>query len=128
MLAMAIPAFATPDTLTVATCAYTGIDRSLSAVTDDTLQFINNGFTVIEIANGGSEITATLVSQMATNYPNLPEGLAASNTTVTITATTGDKIIGPFGQRGFNDTNGYMMIILSGTTSVTAQARKVSNR
>lgn len=117
-------AMATPDTLTVQAVTVAGVQQSLAAADDDTLLFLNDdGMTTwLRIKNAGSQITATVVSKASTNYSVLPAGTAASNTTVTITATTGDFVIGPFRKAGYNDSNNYVMVILSSTTSITVQA------
>ena len=125
---LVVPAWATNDTLTVQTCSLDGIAPSFTSAAD-TVYFVNNGYTVLEVKNAsGSEITVTLISRVAANYPDLPAGAAASNPTVTVAATTGDKIIGPFNQRSFNDSNGYVMVTFSAKTSVTVNTRKVSSR
>lgn len=119
-LALSIPAFGSA-TLTVTTIARTGTTHSLSAAADDTLYIANNGRTWVHIEDAGAQITATFVSQAST-YNDLPEGVAVTNLAVTIPATTGKKIIGPFNQRSWNDSSGRIMLILSSTTSITVAA------
>lgn len=116
---------AAPDTLTVQSVTSSGATVSLSAAGDDSLRFLNDDgkTTWIRIANtNGSSRTATIVSQASTNYSIIPAGLAATDASVTIPATTGDKVIGPFRTAGFNDSNDYVLIILSATADVTVQA------
>lgn len=116
-----MPAFGSA-TLTVTTIARTGTTHSLAAATDDTLYIANNGRTWVQIANAaGSPITATIVSYAST-YNDIPEGMAVTNLSVTIPATTGNKIIGPLNQRSWNDSSGRLVLILSSTTSVTVAA------
>jgi hypothetical protein len=123
-LLMAYNLFATPDTLTVQAVTVAGVQQSLSAVTDDTLRVLNDdGMTTwVRIKNAGAEMTATVVSKASTNYAVIPAGLSATNTTVTISATTGDFVIGPFRASGYNDSDKYIMIVLSRTSDITAQA------
>lgn len=122
-LFMASKMFAAPDTLTVQAVTVAGVQQALAAVTDDSLRFYNDDgeTTMLRIVNTGAEMTATIVSQASTNYPNIPAGMAATNTTVTVTATVGDFVIGPFRKSGFNDSNDYVLVILSRTSDVTAQ-------
>lgn len=127
LMLVAFNAFATPDTLTVVQIDIAGDTPNLAAVSDDTLRYINNGKTFIRIANTGSEATATIVSLAGTNL-TLPAGAAASNTTVTIPATTGDKMIGPFPVQSYSgsaSTSGYMTVVLSTTSNITVEVYKL---
>jgi hypothetical protein len=125
LIAIAIGAFSVPasatDTLTVATIARTGTTFALVAAADDTLYIPNNGRTWVHIADAGAQITATFVSY-ASNYTNIPEGMTATNLSVTIPASTGNKIIGPFNQRSWNNASDYLVLILSSITSITVAA------
>ena len=120
LLLGAMPAMATNDTLSVATCLYTGITPSFTSAAD-TVYVPNNGYTLIEVKNAsGGEITVTVHSQIAAE-----EGQAASDLEVAVAATTGDKIIGPLKQGVWNDSAGYVMLTFSAKTSVTVNARKI---
>lgn len=120
VVAFSIPASAT-GTLTVATIARTGTTDTLAAAADDTLYIPNTGRTWVRIANAGAQITATFVSYAST-YNDVPEGMAVTNLSVTIPASTGQKVIGPFNQRSWNNSSGQLMLILSSTTSITVAA------
>jgi hypothetical protein len=49
------------------------------------------------------------------------------NVAVTIPATTGEKIVGPFSQERFNDGSGQVGFTYDGVTSLTVAAFKVSS-
>ena len=51
--------------------------------------------------------------------PNTVDGLAVTDRTVVIPATTGDKFIGPFPPSIYNDANGDMEISLSDVDGLT---------
>lgn len=92
-----------------------GIAPSYSAVSaSDT--FANDGTVFLHVKNaGGSPDTVTLVS-----VKTCDQG-ATHNLTVSVPATTGDRIIGPFETSRFNDpTTGLVTVQHSFTTSVTA--------
>jgi len=120
LLIFSTSAFASSDTLSVQTCAYTGITPSFTAVSD-TVYVPNNGYTLVEVKNtSGSQITVTVDSQISSE-----EGLAAADDEVTVAATTGDKLIGPLSQTAWNNSSGYAVFIFSATTSVTIAAYKI---
>lgn len=122
LVCLAAPALAI-DSLAVTDLSLDGVAYSLTAAGDDTSYVPNTGEMFLAIANAsGGDLTVTIYSQAATWY-TLPTGAAASNQTVTITTGT-TKLIGPFNQRSWNNTTGYMIIKLSTTTSVTLKAFK----
>jgi len=118
--------WAAPQTLTPTAIVVTGTTLTLAAPTsNDTLQFANDGTAWLDIANSGTQKTLTIVSQVS-DYMTLPAGVAASNGSVTIPATTGRVLIGPFLQTSWNDrTTGYVTVILSDTTGITLAAFKL---
>src|SRR3954468_16571349 len=80
-------------------------------------QFTNNGKTLFEVKNGGgSPVTVTFVRQAACS-----QGVVHT-TTVSVPATTGDRICGPFDPAVFNDSNGFCQVTYSAVTSVTVAA------
>ncbi len=80
-------------------------------------QFSNNGKTLYEVKNGsGSPITVTFVRQKTCDQGVL------HTTTVSVPATTGDRIVGPFDASIFNDANGFVQVTYSGVTSLTVAA------
>lgn len=122
LVALALPALAAVDTLTVVTISLDGETATLSAAADDSNYVANNGKTWIQVANtNASPCTVTVYSKVAT-WQSLPEGVAASNLTVIVPATTGNKIIGPFNPRAWNTTTGYLLFKCSSITNVTVGA------
>lgn len=81
----------------------------------------NTGKEFLQILNAGVQITVTITSQ-----DNCNEGVNHP-ITVTIPATTGNIIIGPFPKSRFNDVNGYCQIAYSGVTGVTVGVFTVSS-
>lgn len=77
--------------------------------------FPNDGNVYIEVKNAsGVPITVTL-SVPAKG----PGGLSYTNPTVSVPATTGDKIIGPFDPTAYNQAGGVVNVDFSAGTSVT---------
>jgi hypothetical protein len=80
-------------------------------------QFANNGKTLFEVKNAsGSPITVTFVRQKTCDQGTL------HTTTVSVPATTGDRICGPFDASLFNDANGFVQVTYSAVTSLTVAA------
>lgn len=74
----------------------------------------NNGKVFLHFKKSGAgNCTLTVVT------PNTVDGLAVTDLTVTIPATTGDKFIGPFPPSIYNDANGDIEIKLSEVTGLT---------
>jgi hypothetical protein len=112
---------ATPDSLAVTDMSVEGVAYSLSAAEDDSNYVGNTGEMFMAIANAsGGPVTVTVYSNVS-QWNTLPEGAAESDQEITIADGT-TKIIGPFNQRSWNDANGYVLIELSTTTSVTLAA------
>jgi hypothetical protein len=83
-------------------------------------EFANDGATFLEVKNaGGSPITVTLLT------PYTYQGVAITDPTVSVPATTGDRMIGPFPTTVFNTAGGLMQFDLSGATSVTVAVFRV---
>lgn len=81
--------------------------------------FKNNGRCLLHVKNAsGSPITVTIDDPRSSQ----PVGATAFNpdVVVTVPATTGDRIIGPFPVGRFNDDNGAINLVFSAVTSVTA--------
>ncbi len=122
MLWAAGSALAVPDTLAVQNCAVTSITPSFVAVDDDSVFVPNNGATLVEFKNtNGASRTLTIHSQLPAS-----EGYTVTNGSVTLDATSGDELIGPFKQSIWSDDNGYVLIVVSATTNVTAAVFKLS--
>lgn len=92
-----------------------GITPSYAAV-DAGLQhkFTNTGRELLHVKNtNGSTRTVTL------KIPRTADGAAAVDKTVTIPATTGDKLIGPFPKGIYNQTDDKVYIDFSAAAGVT---------
>lgn len=130
LFVIALPLLASPDTLATVNLSdslLTGCKPTLAAATDDTLMVMYADNLFIELANTGDEKTATLISQVS-DWETLPAGVAASNLAITVLATTGNTLIGPFRQRSWADkTTGYIMVVLSSETDVTVGPFKTGN-
>lgn len=75
--------------------------------------FSNNGRRVLHVKNtGGGSCTVTIA------IPATVDGIAATNRTVTVAATTGDRLIGPFPTL-YNQTDGSINVDYSTGTGVT---------
>lgn len=107
---MAVVALA-PQTPTVdgVTPTYTG---SLS--TSNTYTFPNDGRTFLHVKKSGA---GACVATIAT--PAEVDGNAIADKTVTIPATTGDKLIGPFPPRTFTNADGVATVSFSEITGLT---------
>jgi hypothetical protein len=68
--------------------------------------FVNDGLTLIRATNTGSEATIIVDCPNACSYG----GTTAHDETITIPATTGDVIAGPFPTAKYNDANGYLQM------------------
>jgi hypothetical protein len=121
LLALVLPALAA-DSLTVAEIGLSGTTATLSAAADDSSYVLNNGKMWLHFTNtNAGACTVTVYSKVAT-WGSLPEGVAATNLTVIIPATSGNKIVGPFNPRAWNNTTGYLLFNLSSTTNVSVGA------
>ena len=75
--------------------------------------FSNNGRRVLHVKNtGGGSCTVTVAISATV------DGIAATNRTVTVAATTGDRLIGPF-PSVYNQTDGSINVDYSTGTGVT---------
>ncbi len=94
------------------TPVYTG---SLS--TSDTYLVPNDGETYLHIKkSGASDCTVTVAT------PNTVDGLAVTDLTVTVVASTGDKKIGPFPRETYNNADGKIAVTFSNITGLTMGA------
>jgi len=101
-------------TVSAQTLVRTGITPTYNAATaTDGDAFENDGKTFIHVKNAGSQITLTIQT------PGTVDGLAVTDRTVTIPATTGDKMIGPFPTSQYNQSDGKVYLDWSGVTTVT---------
>ncbi len=92
-----------------------GISQTLTAVnSSDTFQ--NDGRMYLRVKNAsGSPITVTV------SLPNTVDGITVTGRAVSVAATTGDSLIGPFPPEIYNDpSTGLVTVTYSSTTTVTA--------
>lgn len=79
--------------------------------------FVNDGHTFLHIKNtGGAAVTVTIQT------PAKVGGMDVSELEVSIPATNGDRMIGPFNPTIFNQTNQRVNVNLSSDTGVTIGA------
>lgn len=92
-----------------------GITPTYNAATaTDGDAFTNDGHTFVQVLNAsGAPITLTIQT------PNTVDGLAITDRTVSVPATTGNKMIGPFPPAIYNQSNGQVYLDWSSATSVT---------
>lgn len=106
--------------LTAQSVSQSGLTEAFSAVSaSDT--FANDGTVVLHVKNaGGSSDTVTVASAKVCDQGS------THNIVVSVGATTGDKMIGPFETSRFNDpTTGLVTVTHSFTTSVTVALIRV---
>lgn len=94
----------------------TGLASALAAVDQPNgNQFANDGMSFLYVKNGsGSPITVTV------GTPGNVDGLAIADLTVSVPATTGERMIGPFPPGIYNQSDGNVYVDYSSGTSVTA--------
>lgn len=93
---------------------------SSGLTTSDTYQFTNDGRMFLHIKKtGAGDCTVTITT------PATTQGFAIGDRTVTIAATTGDKLIGPFPASLFNDASELVSFTLSDTVGLSIAALKL---
>ena len=105
--------------LTVQEISLAGITPSYAAAEADGNSFANDGDVLLQVKNAGSEITVTIQTPMKVG------GVDVAEVTVTIPATTGDKMVGPFDPTIFNQSAGVVYVDYSAVTTVTVAAIKL---
>jgi len=102
-------------TLTVNTILYTGLDsESVFVAAAASQEFVNDGRTFMIIKNGsGGSITCTVTSAGTT------QGRAIADDVITVGATTGEQMVGPWPRSIYNAADGNIDITWSATASVT---------
>lgn len=87
----------------------------------DTYHVPNDGKTFLHFKkSGATDCTVTI------NTPGTVDGLAVANLTVTVPATTGDVMVGPFPRDVYNDSDGELTFTLSNITGLTVAAATLS--
>lgn len=95
--------------------SYTG---SLSI--SDTYQIPLDGRTFLHVKKTGAGACTVTIST-----PRTVRGLAISDQTVTVPATTGDRMIGPFNQEDFADASGLLNVTFSEITGLSFAALRL---
>lgn len=106
-------------TLSVLTSAVTGtaLTYASCAATGDV--FPNDGKTLVHFLNTGTQKTVTFVS------PATVGGLATTDPTATVLATTGTCIAGPFDPVLFNNASGQVAMTYSSETALSVAVIKL---
>ncbi len=104
--------------LTVQQISLAGITPSFSAGDQaNGHEFVNDGACYLEVKNtGGGICTVTVLT------PAKVSGMDVAELTVSVPATNGNKKIGPFPTRIFNQAGGLVYVDLSTATGVTLGA------
>lgn len=91
-----------------------------SLSTSDTYHVPNDGKTFLHFKkSGATDCTVTVATQ------NTVDGLAITDLTVTVPATTGDIMIGPFPREVYNNSDGELTFTLSNITGLTVAAARL---
>jgi len=96
-----------------------GTTPGYGAANADGHSFENVGREFLQVKNTGTEKTVTVQT------PGTVDGLAIEELTVTVAATTGDKMIGPFPTHVFNQSGGVVYVDFSAVTGVTVAALRL---
>lgn len=108
--------------LTVQEVLLTGLAPAYVAAAVGGDYFVNDGKTFLEARNASAgAITVTITSQEACD-----QGFT-HNPAVVVPITTGQRMIGPFSRKRFNDANGRVQIAYSDVTTFTVAAIKVDD-
>jgi len=103
--------------ITVQQSSLAGITPTFNAAIADGHMFKNDGNVIIEVKNAaGADVTVTIQT------PAKVQGIDLAEITVTVPATTGHKLIGPFDPSLFNQSNGMVYVDYSSATAVTIMA------
>ena len=100
----------------------TGLAPAYSAAAVGGDYFVNDGKTMLEVRNAsGAPVNVTVASPQ-----NCDQG-ANHPLVIAVPATIGQRMIGPFLRRRFNDANGRVQVTYSGVTTVTVAAVKLDD-
>lgn len=102
--------------LTVQEITRAGIDLADtgSLSTSDTYKVANNGRTFLHFKKSGAGACTVTITT-----PGTVDGLAVADKTVTVPATTGDVMVGPFPRQHYNDGSGLLSFTVSEITGLT---------
>jgi len=107
-------------TLTVQQPTTAGITPSYASAAEAGDEFANDGLTLLQVKGTGTQKVVTITAQRTSE-----KGATLSDITVTIPATTGDKMIGPFDPSIFNDSAGKVQVTYSDEADLTVAAFKI---
>lgn len=109
--------------LAVQSITRAGLASAYAAAAGGGDTFLPDGRTFLHVKNAsGGAITVTIVTPRTDAYGN-----AIADNTVSVPATTGDRMIGPFPAEAYADpTTGLANITYSGVTSLTVGAFQLS--
>ena len=108
------------EALTAQELSCAGVTPSYTAAVADGHSIAGDGRTFLHVKNAGaSSVTVTVQT------PLTVDGLGVSDQTVTLAATTGDKMIGPFTPATFEQADGSVYIDYSAISGVTVAALRV---
>jgi len=109
-------------TLTTQVVTRLGVAPTYAAAAGGGDKFVPDATTFIQVKNGSGGALTVTVAPTKVPLAGLTETFAA----VSIPATTGDKMIGPFPAEHFAGSDGLADITYSGVTSLTVAVVKVS--
>lgn len=92
----------------------TGLAPTYGAADSGGNQFVNTGREFLQVKN-----TNAAARYITITTPATVDGLAVADVYVTIPATTGDKMVGPFPTKWFNYTGALTKVDYSAVTNVT---------
>lgn len=107
-------------TISVQPVTISGVTPVYSDAVAGGFQFINDGRVMLDVFNtNGSARYVTITT------PIQVSGLDVADVYVTVPATTGHKIVGPFATGTFNNSGGYVYVANSATAGLTMAAMKL---
>ena len=105
-------------TLSVQEMDFTGLAATYSNAAVGGDEFSNDGQTFIHIKNGATDVNVTIAAQDTSINKQGYGDVTIANTVVTCTASQ-DRLIGPFPQGRFNDSNGKVQLTYDDESNVT---------
>lgn len=112
--------YADYTTISVQSIDIDGMTPVYSDAVSGGFQFINDGRVFLHAKNvSGAAVYITITT------PATVGGLDVADVYVTVDATTGDEMVGPFATGLFNNSGGYVYVTNSATTDVSMAAVKL---
>lgn len=123
VLALAVSLHAATTAVTIQQVVNSGLSQTYTSTglsTGDTYTFSNDGRIFIHIKKtGAADCTLTITTQATLN------GFAVTDRTVTVVATTGDMMVGPFPASVFNDASDLVSFTVSETAGLSFAVLKL---